>query len=73
MAEASSSKSKRIIMKKAVSKRIKVSKTGKLLRRPMAVDHFRSKKTGNQTRAKRNYKSIAQGYQKQFHKYLTTK
>jgi len=60
-------------MKKAASKRIKVSKSGKLLRRQVAVDHFRSKKTGNQIQSKRNHRSIAKGYQKIIRGYLTAK
>ena len=40
-------------MKKAVSKRIRITKNGKVIRRQMAVDHFRAKRTGKQTRNKR--------------------
>jgi|AP68_2_1055508.scaffolds.fasta_scaffold307819_1 ribosomal protein L35 len=60
-------------MKKAVSKRIKVSKSGKLLRRQVAVDHFRSKKTGTKIQSKRNQRTIAKGYEKQIKGYLTSK
>lgn len=40
-------------MRKSVTKRIRVTKTGKVLRRRMAQDHFRAKRTGKQTRNKR--------------------
>ncbi len=40
-------------MKKSVSKRFKVTKSGKLLRRRMAVDHFRTRKTKKNMRGKR--------------------
>jgi len=35
-------------MKKALATRIKITKTGKLIRRPMGIDHFRSRKTKRQ-------------------------
>jgi len=40
-------------MKKAVSKRIKITKTGKIIRRKMGVGHFRAKKTNKQKMKKR--------------------
>jgi ribosomal protein L35 len=40
-------------MKKSFKKRFRVTKTGKLLRRRMAQDHFRAKKSGKQIRRKR--------------------
>ncbi|MFH1759009.1 MAG: 50S ribosomal protein L35 [Patescibacteria group bacterium] len=60
-------------MKKSVSKRIKVTKTGKLKRRQVAVDHFRSKKTGQQLQQKKNERSIAKGYEKKFKEFLAQK
>ena len=45
-------------MRKSVSKRIKITKTGKMLRRRMAQDHFRAKRTGKQTRNKRKGLSL---------------
>jgi len=46
-------------MRKSFSKRIKVTKTGKMLRRRMAQDHFRAKRTGKQTRNKRKGLSLS--------------
>ncbi len=40
-------------MRKSVTKRLRVTKTGKVMRRRMAQDHFRAKRTGKQTRNKR--------------------
>lgn len=60
-------------MRKSVAKRIKVSKTGKLLRRQVAIDHFRSKKSGKNIRLKRGWRLIPRGYEKQFQRYLTSR
>ena len=38
--------------KKSVSNRIKITKTGKLIRRKMGLDHFRAKKSRRQMRRK---------------------
>lgn len=40
-------------MRKSVSKRIRLTKTGKMLRRPMGTDHFRTRKTTKNNRQKR--------------------
>lgn len=40
-------------MRKSVTKRLRVTKNGKVMRRRMAQDHFRAKRTGKQTRNKR--------------------
>lgn len=45
-------------MKKSVSKRIRVTKNGKVVRRPMAVDHFRTRKTGRGIQNKRKTLSL---------------
>lgn len=46
-------------MKKAVSTRIRITKTGKVLRRKMAQGHFRANKSGKQIRSKRGGLGIA--------------
>ncbi|MDO8574338.1 MAG: 50S ribosomal protein L35 [bacterium] len=43
---------------KSISKRIRITKNGKLVRRKMGIDHFKSKKTGKQRRQKRNLKLL---------------
>lgn len=60
-------------MKKSVSKRIKVTKTGKLIRRVMAQDHFKSKHPGSRTRAKRQTTFMSGKFAKVFSRYLNTK
>lgn len=41
---------------KSFAKRIKVTGTGKIMKRPPGQNHFNSKATGNQTRNKRGDK-----------------
>jgi len=42
-----------------VSKRIRTTKTGKLLKRAGGQDHFNGRESGNTTRGKRSDKTIA--------------
>lgn len=42
--------------RKALSKRIKITGTGKVMKRPPGQNHFNSKDSGNATRAKRGDK-----------------
>lgn len=39
--------------RKSLTKRFRITKNGKVLRRPTGQDHYRSKKTGKQIRQKR--------------------
>ena len=52
--------------RKTISKRIKVTKTGKLLKRKGGQDHFNSRESGEVTRAKRRDISVSQRYVKTF-------
>lgn len=54
----------KIKTKRAVAKRFKLSKTGKVIARRANQDHFNSTDTGNQTRAKRTDKSLTSGIKK---------
>ena len=54
----------KIKTKRAVAKRFKISKTGKVISRTANQDHFNSTDTGNQTRAKRKDKKISSGVKK---------
>jgi ribosomal protein L35 len=45
-------------MKKSISSRIKITKTGKILRRPMGLGHCRAKKRTAQMKRKRGLKQI---------------
>lgn len=57
-------------MQKSYSKRMRVTKNGKIMRRQMAQDHFRAKRTGKQTRNKRKGVSFAAGNMKVFRKHF---
>ncbi len=45
--------------RKAIKKRFKITKTGKVLRRAIGQDHFRAKKTGKQTRKTRKWVKLS--------------
>jgi ribosomal protein L35 len=45
-------------MRKSFAKRIKITKNGKIIHRLMAVDHFKSKKSGQAIQAKRKSRSL---------------
>ncbi len=45
-------------MKKSVSKRIRVTKNGKMVRRPMAIDHFRTRNTQKNIRGKSKMRTL---------------
>jgi large subunit ribosomal protein L35 len=54
----------KIKTKKAVAKRIKITKTGKVIARKTGQDHFNARESGNVTRQKRKDSSVSGGYQK---------
>jgi ribosomal protein L35 len=60
----------KIKTKRAVAKRFKVTKTGKVIARTTGQDHFNSTDTGNQTRAKRNDKEITNKTKKSIKRQL---
>ncbi len=41
--------------RKSILKRFKITKTGKILRRPIGQNHFRAKKTGKKIRQSRRW------------------
>ncbi|MDO8639306.1 MAG: 50S ribosomal protein L35 [bacterium] len=45
--------------RKSISKRFKITKTGKVLRRLTGLDHFLAKKSGKKIRQKRKFVSVA--------------
>ena len=59
--------------RKSVSKRIRVTKNGKMMRRKMAQGHCRAKKSGKQLHRKRVPMALAGMDAKVFFRYLTTK
>ncbi|MDP3947117.1 MAG: bL35 family ribosomal protein [bacterium] len=48
-------------MKKALSKRIRVTKNGKIMRRSMGVGHSRAKKSSGEKQRKRKYALLGAG------------
>lgn len=42
-------------MRKSITKRFKITKTGKVLRRATGLNHYRAKKTGEQVRKSRKW------------------
>ncbi len=59
-------------MRKSVSKRIKITGTGKLIRRKMAQDHFKSKHPAFRTRNKRKSLELRGANVQIFTKYLNS-
>jgi ribosomal protein L35 len=45
-------------MKKSISNRIKITKTGKILRRAMGLGHCRAKKRSSQLKRKKGYRPL---------------
>lgn len=56
--------------KKNISRRIKITKTGKFLRRATHQNHFRSKLTGKQIRQKRKLIPVSKRDIKAIKRYL---
>ncbi|MBM4177550.1 50S ribosomal protein L35 [Candidatus Gribaldobacteria bacterium] len=50
--------------RKALKKRFKITKNGKVLRKATGQDHYRSKKTGKQIRQKRGWVELSPGVAK---------
>ncbi|MEK7574176.1 MAG: hypothetical protein AAB514_01440 [Patescibacteria group bacterium] len=48
-------------MKKSLSKRIKISKNGKILRKAMGLGHCRAKKSTTQRKRRKNLRGLLHG------------
>ena len=57
--------------KKSVVKRIRITKTGKLIRRRMAQDHFRARKSGKEIRRKRDALRVSESDKRRIVQYLS--
>lgn len=57
--------------KKALIKRFKITKNGKILRRATGQNHYRSKKSGEWKRKGRKWIPLAPNEAKKLRKYLT--
>ncbi|MCD6177800.1 50S ribosomal protein L35 [bacterium] len=56
--------------RKSLKKRFKITKTGKVLRRPCGQNHFRAKKSGNQIRKSRKWVKVSEPLAKKIKKLL---
>ena len=57
--------------KKALTKRFKITKNGKILRRASGQNHYRSKKTGEAKRKGRKWVVVAKSEVKRIKRYLS--
>ncbi|MFC1630038.1 50S ribosomal protein L35 [Patescibacteria group bacterium] len=56
--------------KKAITKRFKFTRTGKILRRPTGIDHFLAKRSGKKRRQKRKWVRLSKWETKKIKKIL---
>lgn len=56
-------------MKSSISKKFKITKKGKILRRKMGISHFRAKKSGTQLRRKKPLIGVTKALKKTLKKY----
>jgi len=56
--------------RKSISKRFKITKTGKILRRPTGLDHYRAKKSGKRVRRSRKWVPVSKPEAKKIKKLL---
>lgn len=54
--------------RKSIKKRFKITKTGKILRRPTGQDHFRAKKSGKKKRHLRKWIEVSRAEAKKIKK-----
>ena len=59
-------------MRKSITKRFKVTKTGKVLRRVTGLDHYRAKKTGEKIRKSRKWITVSKAESKKIKKLLAS-
>jgi ribosomal protein L35 len=57
--------------KKAITKRFKITKNGKIMRRLTGQNHYRSKKTGERKRKGRKWVELSKGEAKVIKKFIT--
>lgn len=56
--------------KKSILKRFKITKNGKILRRPIGQDHNRAKKSGSRIRKSRKWVELSKSEAKRIKKFL---
>ena len=60
----------RLKVRKSIKKRFRITKTGKILRRPTGLDHFRAKKSGKKKRKSRKWVLVSKPEAKKIKKLL---
>ncbi|OGE82867.1 MAG: hypothetical protein A3B23_00735 [Candidatus Colwellbacteria bacterium RIFCSPLOWO2_01_FULL_48_10] len=58
-------------MRKSITKRIRITRTGKIMKRKMAQGHFRAGKTGKAIRNKRGPRQVHKSDSKSLKSYMT--
>lgn len=56
--------------RKSILKRFKITRNGKILRRPTGLNHYRAKKSGAQVRKSRKWVAVSKSEFKAIKKYL---
>ncbi len=56
--------------RKSITKRFKITKTGKVLRRTTGLNHYRAKKTGKQIRKSRKWIKVSKAEAKKIKKLI---
>jgi len=56
--------------RKSIVKRFKITKSGKILHRPVGQDHYQAKKTGEEKRKSRKWVEIDKGVAKRLKKMM---
>ncbi|KKP93835.1 MAG: 50S ribosomal protein L35 [Parcubacteria group bacterium GW2011_GWC1_38_6] len=59
--------------RKSITKRFKITKTGKILRRPTGQDHYRAKKSGEAVRKGRKWIQLSKSEMKKIKKLISLK
>jgi large subunit ribosomal protein L35 len=56
--------------RKSLAKRFKITKSGKVLRRPTGLDHYRAKKSGKKIRQSRKWVEVSKAEAKKIKKLI---
>ena len=56
--------------RKSITKRFKITKSGKILRRPTGLNHYRAKKSGKKVRQSRKWVEVSKNEAKKIKKLL---
>jgi len=56
--------------RKSIAKRFKITKTGKVLRRPTGLDHYRAKKSGARVRKSRKWIRVSKAEEKKIKRLI---